>query len=322
MIDLLPVFAGLAWRPGIAGILAVLVGVLVLCGSVYLLLATNVGARLGLLVALAGLAGWMVILSFTWVLTPPGIGPKGENPSWTPVEIYVNGPETPRTEAAQRLPQPQDLPAADELLARNPDIATEYPNGATLSDLAASHPDELEAFLDEEALAGWRIVPATEAGEAQAVADVVLVDSGFFSSPTDYKKLDTWEYGGKPDRLDECPDAEGGSFLPDDPLCRLWFKIRDTVRITHPPHYTIVQVRQVIPQVPRPGEAPPVPKVDPNAPVVSVVMVRDLGTERLIPAIYLVISLALFVFFVVVLHYRDKILDRHLAEAGTPTGGA
>lgn len=315
MIDLLPILAGIAWRPGIAGILAVLVGVVVLCGSVYLLLATNLGARLGMLVALAGLAGWMVILSFTWVLTPPGIGPKGESPSWIPVEIYVNGPETPRTEVAQRLPQPQDLPSADELLARNPEIAADFPNGATFSDLAAGHPDELAAFLDEEALNGWTVVPATEAGESQAVADVALVDSGFFSGPTDYKKLETWEYGGKPDRLDECPGAVGGSFLPDDPLCRLWFKIRDTVRITHPPHYTVVQVQQVIPQEARPGEPPPLPKVDPNAPVVSVVMVRDLGTERLIPAIYLVISLVLFVFFVVVLHYRDKTLDQHLAEA-------
>ena len=43
------------WSPFIRGILVVLIGVGVLCGSVYLLLATNLGARLGFLVAMAGL---------------------------------------------------------------------------------------------------------------------------------------------------------------------------------------------------------------------------------------------------------------------------
>ena len=35
-------------------------------GSIYLLLATNIGARLGLLVVLAGLFGWLSILTLTW----------------------------------------------------------------------------------------------------------------------------------------------------------------------------------------------------------------------------------------------------------------
>ena len=42
------VLAGIAWDPQIRGFLAVLVGVVVLLGSVYLLLVTNLGARLGL----------------------------------------------------------------------------------------------------------------------------------------------------------------------------------------------------------------------------------------------------------------------------------
>ena len=38
------------------------VGIVVLCGSVYLLLGTNLGARLGFLVAMAGLFGWLTLL--------------------------------------------------------------------------------------------------------------------------------------------------------------------------------------------------------------------------------------------------------------------
>ncbi len=45
-------FAGISWDPGIRGILTVAVGVAVLMGSVYLILATNTGARLGMLIAL------------------------------------------------------------------------------------------------------------------------------------------------------------------------------------------------------------------------------------------------------------------------------
>lgn len=95
-METMNVIAGIAWDPGIRGILIVLVGVVVLMGSTYLILATNVGARLGFLVALTGLFGWMVILTLIWWLTPPAIGPRGNIPTWKPVEIYVNGGGTKR----------------------------------------------------------------------------------------------------------------------------------------------------------------------------------------------------------------------------------
>jgi hypothetical protein len=323
VVALLPTFAGIAWDPGIRGILSVLVGVVVLCGSVYLLLGTNVGARLGLLVALAGLAGWMVIMTLTWWLSPPAIGPRGTNNSWEAVEIYVSDAGSqPVTAELETLPPPQDIPTAEQILAENPDVAADFPSGATLSDLAASHPEVLELYVTEDGLGGWEVVAASAAGEAQAVADEVLVEEGLFAAPTDYKKLEVYEIGGKPDRLDECPEAEGGSFLPDDPLCRAWYAIRDAVQVSHPTHVAVVQVQQVIPREPRPGEAPPVPEVDPTAPVISVVMVRDLGNVRFIPFLYFVIALSLFVFFALVLHYRDKTLRENLAEAESADRGA
>lgn len=313
-------YAGIAWDPHFRGALAVFVGVVVLCGSVYLLLGTNLGARLGLLVSFAGLAGWMVILTLVWWMVPPGIGPKGPGPSWKPIEIYVNGPEAPATESVALLPQPQDFATPDRILAENPELATEFPNGFVLSDLAGSDPELAQRYLDELDMQGWTIMSTSTGGEAQAAADVALVNSGFFSGPTDYKKLDIFEFGGKPRRTDTCPGAEGGSFLPDEPLCRVWHKIRTSLMLTHPTHYAVVQVQQVVPQAARPGEAPPLPRVDPDAPVVSVVLVRDLGNERMIPFLYFVISLAMFVFFVLVLHYRDKTLLRNRQEA--TTGGA
>ena len=51
------------WYPTILGVLVVLAAVSLFMGSIYLLLATNLGARLGFLVAAAGLSGFMVLLS-------------------------------------------------------------------------------------------------------------------------------------------------------------------------------------------------------------------------------------------------------------------
>ena len=42
-----------------------------------------------------GLTGWLVILTLIWWINPPGIGPKGDSPKWTPVEVYVNDGEGP-----------------------------------------------------------------------------------------------------------------------------------------------------------------------------------------------------------------------------------
>lgn len=313
--ELVTTFAGIAWDPHLRGALAVMVAVGVLCGSIYLVLGTDLGARLGLLVALAALTGWLVILTLIWWINPPGIGPKGESPAWGPVEVFVTGADVPRTEVADTLPAAQDFPTPDQILADHPELATDFPNGFVLSDLEGSHPELVQEYLEDLDLNGWSLVSTSSAGEAQAAADVALVNSNFFADATEYKKLNTFDFGGKPSRLDDCPDAEGGSLFPTEPFCRVTHWLKNTFTFRHPTHYQIVQVQQVIPEETRPGEAPPLPKVDPNSPVVSVVLVRDLGYVRLIPFLYFVISLTLFIFFVTVLHYRDKTLMRNREEA-------
>lgn len=306
----LSVFAGLAFDPGIRGILVVMVGVVVLPGSVYLILGTNLGSRLGLLVALTGLFGWLVILTAIWWLSPPAIGPRGSLPSWRPVEIYVNGGgEQARTDAVNKLLSPSMLPASSKLLAANPDLATEYPNGFTLSDLEGTNPDLVEQYLPADSLQGWRLVSTANAGEAATAADADLVASGIFKTTGDYKKLNVWEYGGKPTLAQDCPD--GGT------PCRVWHRITSAFQITNPPHYAVVQVQPVIAQATVPGQAPPIPKVDPTQPVISVVLIRDIGNERVIPFLYFVICLTLFILFAWVLHNRDKTLMKNKELAAT-----
>jgi len=246
-------FAGLAWNPGIRGILVVLVGVVVLCGSVYLLLGTNLGARLGLLVAFTGLFGWMVILTLIWWLLPPAIGPRGNPASWKPVEIYINGSgEAARTQVLDELVSPDSLPSVDRILAAYPELAEEYPSGFTLSDLQGSHADIVAEFLPPDSLKGWKIVSTANAGEAQTTADADLIEAGLFTSNGEYKKLNVWQIGGKPTLAEDCPD--GGS------LCRAWHRVSSAFQIKNPPHYAVVQVQPVIAQETIPGQAPPSPR--------------------------------------------------------------
>src|SRR6476469_2255208 len=55
-------------------------------GSTYLLLSTNIGARLGFQVAFAGFTGIMVMMSLLWLTTQtPLNSPKGRTPLWKPV---------------------------------------------------------------------------------------------------------------------------------------------------------------------------------------------------------------------------------------------
>jgi len=302
------IIAGIAFDPGIRGVLVVLVGVVVLMGSVYLILGTNLGSRLGFLVALSGLFGWLTILTFVWWLTPPAIGPRGNIPTWKPVEIYVNGAnDSAKVEVLNNLVDPASLATADEIIAQNPDLVNEFPNGFTLSDLQTNNPAIVSEFIDAEALNGWALVGTANAGEAQAAADLELVASGVFKTSSEYKKLNVWDYGGKPTLKDDCPD--GGT------ICRVQHRITSALQIKNPKHYSVVQVQKVIPQTPVPGQAPPLPKVDPSQPVISVVLIRDIGNERVIPFLYFVISVSLFILSAWALHNRDKTLMKNKAMA-------
>jgi hypothetical protein len=76
------------WDPTIIGILAPVSGVFLFCGSVYLLLSTNLGARHGFLVAASALTGFMVLLSTLWLTTStPLESPKGRTAAWRVVEV-------------------------------------------------------------------------------------------------------------------------------------------------------------------------------------------------------------------------------------------
>ena len=75
------------WYPTILGILVVVSAIVLFMGSVYVLLGTNVGARLGFLITFTSLMGFIMILSVLWLTTAsPLESPKGRVSSWKVVE--------------------------------------------------------------------------------------------------------------------------------------------------------------------------------------------------------------------------------------------
>lgn len=70
----------IGWEPELRGALTVILAVVILMGSVYLILSTNMGGRLGFLVALSALAGWIFIMSAIWWAYGKGL--QGPVPTW------------------------------------------------------------------------------------------------------------------------------------------------------------------------------------------------------------------------------------------------
>jgi hypothetical protein len=82
-MDLLTTLA-VNWQPQLRGYTVVIISVVVLIGGTYLVVGTNLGARLGFLVVLAGLFGWMAAMGAIWWTY--GIGLQGRMPSWQAAE--------------------------------------------------------------------------------------------------------------------------------------------------------------------------------------------------------------------------------------------
>ncbi len=86
-LHLIPLACDGCWS-GWQAVLALVIAVVVLIGSIYMLLASNFGARLGYLVLMVSLMVWIILLSSLWLLglpgTPAGTGPRGQESAWIP----------------------------------------------------------------------------------------------------------------------------------------------------------------------------------------------------------------------------------------------
>lgn len=161
----------IGWEPELRGLLTVIIGVVILCGSIYGIMATNVGSRLAFLVAITALAGWMMLMGAVWMIY--GIGLRGPDPTWQPV-------------AGSAVLQDVNALGAAGVLDPNavvPDASTP----AESADLVRS------TFLDQD----WTVLDKASPafGQAQAAATELLVEEEAFAAGQ-FEIVEVFDTGG------------------------------------------------------------------------------------------------------------------------------
>jgi hypothetical protein len=258
----------------------------VLLGSVYLIVGTNLGARLGFLLSISAIFGWCTIMGVTWWVYG-SIGMLGEAPTWEVTEVVYESPPS------------QGLPDAELVEARTLDTSA-LPEREEFHELEGDDFDAMAAEV-EPTLDGWVILPESDPsfGEAKATVDEWFAanpdEELAISAADDYVTVYSFERGGK-------------SQLPDDAsrLDRMANTLKTTfLELRHPPHHAVIQIQRVEEQETVPGEAPPPPVADESTPVVSVIMERNLGDVRFPSAMLTIFSAIMFAVSVSMLHRRD-----------------
>lgn len=352
---MLSTLAAIGFDPQIRGILVVGTGAVVLFGSIWMILATNSGIRLASLIALSAFFAWMFIMGGFWWIR--GIGFVGDSVSWEVLDFNRAEISQSSVDEARKLPDPELLQGLGiqvaalglesgveemgefmtELNRSSEDFSgmtdAEFDdqqqrnllrnNSTTLSQVMSVAPDFVEQSLADGTipdLNGWEIMNTGEAGEAQSTAGAAILErDGFeFDSQAEFRFLDAFREGGKP-RLDR--DIDPDCTFCGDNLRRGWHWISNSARITNPPEYAVVQLQAIDADalIVQEGQAPPFPSVDEDAPIISIVMIRDLGNLRFPPAMVTLGSLLIFTALAYMLHLRDletmKRVEEFEAEA-------
>lgn len=270
----------IGWEPELRGLLTVVIGVVILMGSVYGIMATNMGSRLAFLVAFAGLAGWMMTMGLVWWIY--GIGLRGPDPSWQPVA------------GATVLQDTQALRSGGAL-----ESLPEIPDDASFAEEAAI---VQEQFVDE----GYVVLDPTSPafGQAQASASTFFEEGGAFAAGG-YAVTNIYDVGG--DRYPRVKLEIDALNIDEDTL--------DFLALFHEPHFVVVEGRPFVEVREEPGRAPVLPEIDEDRQAQYVYMVRDLGARRQ-PAVVLTIGGgAIFAALCYLLHRRERILEENLSSS-------
>jgi hypothetical protein len=268
------VMLAINWQPELRGVLTVLIGMGVWMGSVYLILGTNLGARLGFLVALTGLMGWMALMGGIWWIY--GIGLKGDAPSWEQVP-------------GRTVIQEADLLHQAGVLDAPITIGTD-----------ATPTESADAVKSELLTEGWaQVDPSAPAfGQAESSAATFLDSEGALKAG-EYEVTAVYEIN--PPSESAYPKLFGRDEL-------------DFIAFWHKPYYTLVEVAPYTPVFTEAGRAPIAPEIDPSQPRQYVYMHRNLGNLRQPAAYICIGSTLAFLALCWLLHRRDRFVDENLAR--------
>lgn len=311
--------AALKWDPTIRGLLFPGIMIVILAGSSYVIMATNMGNRLGFLVAITALTGWMFLMSIAWLLY--GIGLKG-NPNHWKVQEVITGTDLLKVAQYRPAEKLAGVPFDDAAFCVNADAIKGKDDADTAKLVKAANAKAKTVREAAAAKTGWKPVceGTPERGDAQATLDATIVRAAdpsttpraIFAKTSEYRTLGAWERGG------------------DNQLFTIK---RHKFYLTHSPHWFAIPVQPVKTEVvklpvktvggvqakdPATGElmftektqvvkdASGVPLVDTSKPPTTVLFIRDLGTKRQPPFVLFIFSGMALAILVSVLHQRDK----------------
>ncbi|MEJ7724507.1 MAG: hypothetical protein WKF64_09400 [Ilumatobacteraceae bacterium] len=162
----------ISWEPELRGVLIVIIGVGVLCGSIYMVLATNLGIRLGFLVAMTGLTGWMALMGLMWLIY--GIGLSGPSPTWEPVP-------------GRTVLQDTDALVGAGVLEQGVDVADD-----------AAPTDAADAVAKEFDGEGWTTLSESDTsfGQAASRAGELIEETGALAAG-EYEVVEVFDVGGE-----------------------------------------------------------------------------------------------------------------------------
>ncbi len=196
------VLAGIAYDPEIRGVLIFAFSLVFFCGSGWLLLGTNMGSRLGFLVAAGGalrLADGaqplVVDLRRGRHRRPARVERRGGQRRRHQPGPAGGGPHPPAREPARPRADPGRQPRDRRGVRRGRGPHPQRDRGRGRP--AAGGRDQLEDLEGD-----WAVLPQTAIGDAQSAADAALIsdETGLFTATSEYVLVGGFEAGGKPDR--------------------------------------------------------------------------------------------------------------------------
>lgn len=257
------------WYPTILGVLVVIAAIALFIGTPYLLLATNLGARLGFLVTVASLSGLMVLVSLLWLTNPSPVNTlKGRIPAWVAVEKLDSG------DAAR-----SKIGAVSEIVQ----------DGREASDADVTN---LKAAVDFNLI----VTKNEQTGEILSGADGKFAE---YENATNYIVTDNKLTGGG--GLFSQVDVQFGDGFP-------WVHVSLHKPLYAAVTVCKVADETAPEEVPF-GQAPPEPKCSTTAPKQILVLERDLGSLRVPPFVGFLAFSLLFGLSLLALHWRERDLQ-------------
>ncbi|MDQ1394641.1 MAG: hypothetical protein QOF30_3618 [Acidimicrobiaceae bacterium] len=281
--------ATFTWDPFIRGVVITALFVVLLPGSVYLVLSTDVGGRLGFLLMAAGMSGMLCLLSLLW-MPLASTADIGRPNSWKPLEVITGDYASQVTPGGAK-----DLPIGNLAGVKPP-----------VKDLSTKHwywP--LQSCSDS----GWHKIDPSLINDPESEADKILANtSGALVGPTltsPYTAASDYVY------IDGFQKGENGGCLFAVSRHKIY------VPLARGAHYVVLRVLPSLPVLSL-GGAPPAAQPDRSKPYTYVILVRNLGSVRQ-PQAMLSISMGItFLVICYILHTRDK--EKEAADAAAAAG--